>query len=226
MRAERRLFGVVPSTLTFVVACFLLALAAVLLAARNWIVGVALLACSGALFVVFYSAARRDPTSALARTALRASSRIRGWVGFVGESAGAWSEAGRDLVRRRRELRALRAERSREQFALGGAAYAEDDVEVATLRARLRDLDHAIADRERAAAETLARARRRVARERFAIQPTQQLSSGDDGLVPDQGVSEPADAPSDSAEVTANREKKSNRKTRKPAGEPARPPDH
>jgi hypothetical protein len=220
MRAERRLFGVVPSTLTFVVSCFLLALATVLLIAQNWIVGVALLACSGALFVVFFSAARRDPTSALARAALGASSRVRGWVSFVGESAGAWSEAGRSLLRRRRELRALRAERSQAQVALGGAAYREEEVEVETLRVRLRELDDAIADRERAAAETLDRARRRVANERLAIQPTQQLAPADDELVSDQAeASEQAEAASSSAKAAAKPEK-SNRKQRKPAGGP------
>lgn len=221
MRAERRVFGVVPSTLTFVVACFLLALATILLTAQNLIVGVALLACSGALFVVFVSAARRDPTSALARAALGASSRVRGWVGFVGESAGAWSEAGRNLLRRRRELRALRAERSQVQFALGGAVYREDDVEVAALRARLRELDDAIVDQERAAAETLDRARRRVARERLTIQPTQQLAPDDDAPVRDQAdASERTESASFSAEADAEQEKKSTRKARKPAGGP------
>lgn len=231
MRAERRVFGVVPSTLTFVVACFLLALATVLLTAHNWIVGLALLACSGALFVVFFSAARRDPSSALARASLGASSRVRGWLSFVGESAGAWSEAGRNSLRLRGELRALRAERREAQFALGEAAYREDDLEIAALRARVRERDEAIADRERAAAETLDRARRRVAHERLAIQPTQQLSPDDDELAGDQAEAseqaepEQAEAASISAEAAAKTEETSNRKARKPARGPDETPN-
>jgi hypothetical protein len=226
MRAERRLFGVVPTVLTCGVACLLLALAVVLLTARNWIVGVAMLVCSGALFVVFFNAAKRDPSSAPARAALAANSRLRGWLGFVGESAGAWSEAGRNSVRLRRELRALRAKRSQAQFALGDAAYRSEDAEVAALRARLQELNDAIADREQAAVETLERARRRIARERLAIQPTQQLPPEDDVVVRERAeASDHSETSSGAAAATAKSAKKSDRKKREPGGPDGIPHD-
>ena len=61
------------------------------------------------------------------------------------------------------------------QYALGGAAYRERDSEVASLRARLRDLDREIAERETATETALAQARRRSRKERLAVRPTEQM---------------------------------------------------
>ena len=140
------------------------------------VLGVMLLAFAAALFVLFYGAAERNPDSGIARAALAAVGRVSGWWRFSRESASAWSGAGRSVVRLKQELRPLRAERKDVQFALGQAAYEQDEAQVAALRARLAELDDAIAEREREAAEAVEHARHRVDDERVAVQPTEHLA--------------------------------------------------
>jgi len=180
----QRLFGVLAPVPTFVLAAVLLVGAVIALLAGSWVLGVMLLAFSAALFVLFYGAAERDPSSGVSRAALTAVARISGWTRFVGGSAGAWSGAGRRLYDIRRELGPLRRERREAQLALGDAAYRQDEGTVASLRARIAEIDDAISARERERVETLANARRRVEDERMEVRHTQ--------LVPPD---EPPDAP-------------------------------
>jgi hypothetical protein len=175
--AEPRLFGVLPPLFTFVLACLLTVLAIVAFAIGSWVFGLVLVTVAGVLFVLFVGAARHAPTSRIAQATMTAGDRIASWVGFATGSANAWSTASRELLRLRRELRALRPEREEVQHALGGAAYRERESEVALLRARLRDLDRAIDERVAASAATLEQARRRSRRERLAIRPTEQMAA-------------------------------------------------
>jgi hypothetical protein len=174
---EPRLFGVLPPLLTFGVACLLIVLAIVAFAIGSWVSGLALVIVAGVLFVLFVGAARHAPTSPIARATLNAGNRIASWVGFATGSVNAWSSAGRELLRLRGELRALRPEREEVQHALGDAAYRERESEVASLRARLRDLDRKIDERVAASAATLEQARRRSRKERLAIRPTEQMAA-------------------------------------------------
>jgi hypothetical protein len=179
VHAEPRLFGVVPPLFAFGLACVLIALAIPAFALGSWVFGLALVIVAAVLFVLFVGAARHAPTSPVAQATLTAGERISSWFGFVTGSANAWSTAGREVLHLRGELRALRPEREEVQYALGGAAYRERDSEVASLRARLRDLDREIAKRERAGAAALEQARRRSRRERLAVRPTEQLSAAE-----------------------------------------------
>jgi uncharacterized protein YhaN len=174
-----RLFGVLAPLPTFVLAAILLVGALLALLAQSWVLGVMLVAFSAALFVLFYGAAERDPSSRVARAALRTVSRVSGWTRFASGSAGAWSGAGRRLYEIRRELRPLRAERSQVQLALGEAAYKQDEPASASLRARMAELDDAIASLERERGETLAKARSRVEEERMEVRETQFLPPED-----------------------------------------------
>jgi hypothetical protein len=183
-----RLFGVLAPLPTFVLAAILFAGALIAFIAQSWVLGVMLLAFSAALFVLFYGAAERDPSSGVARAALGAVSRVSGWTRFASGSAEAWSGAGRRLYEIRRELRPLRNERRQIQFALGEAAYKQDEPTVASLRARMAEIDDAITEREREREEALARARSRVEEERLEVRETQFLPPED---TPDS----PADAP-------------------------------
>jgi hypothetical protein len=176
VHAEPRLFGVVPPLFAFGLACLLIGFAIVAFAIGNWVAGLLLLIVAAVLFVLFVGAARHAPTSPVAQATLTAGERISSWFGFFTGSASAWSTAGREVLRLRGELRALRPEREEVQYALGGAAYHERDSEVASLRARLRDLDREIAQREMASEAALAEARRRSRREHLAVRPTEQLS--------------------------------------------------
>jgi len=174
--ADPRLFGVVPPLFALGLGCLLTVLAIVAFAIGSWVLGLALVIVAAVLFVLFVGAARHAPTSPVAQVTLTAGERISSWFGFFTGSANAWSTAGRELLRLRGELRTLRPEREQVQYALGDAAYRERESEVASLRARLRDLDREIAERETAGEAALVRARRRSRRERLAVRPTEQLS--------------------------------------------------
>jgi hypothetical protein len=179
VHADPRLFGVVPPLFAFGLACLLIAIAIPAFALGSWVLGLALVITAAVLFVLFVGAARHAPTSPVAQATLTAGERISSWFGFFTGSANAWSTAGRELLRLRGELRALRPEREEVQYALGGAAYRERDSEVASLRARLRDLDREIAEREAASEAALEQARRRSRRERLAVRPTEQMAVDD-----------------------------------------------
>jgi hypothetical protein len=183
-----RLFGVLAPTPTFVLAAILLLGALIALFTGSWVLGVLLLAFSAALFVLFYGAAERDPSSGVSRAALNTGSRVSGWTRFATGSAGAWSGAGRRLYDIRRELGPLRRERREAQFALGDAAYRQDEGTVASLRARIAEIDDAISAREREREETLAKARRRVEDERMEVRDTELVP-------PEDPPEEPADTP-------------------------------
>jgi hypothetical protein len=183
-----RLFGVLAPLPTFVLAAILFAGGLIALIVQSWVLAVMLLAFSAALFVLFYGAAERDPSSGAARAALGAVARVSGWTRFLSGSAGAWSGAGRRLYELRRELAPLRRERREVQFALGDAAYRQDEGTVASLRARMAEIDDAVAEREREREETLANARKRVEDERLEVRQTQFLP-------PDDAPDSPADAP-------------------------------
>lgn len=174
-QTQPKLFGVASPGALFVLGCALLLGALVALVAGGLVLGIVLLAVSGALFVLFYGAAERDPDSPVSRGILTAKERLRGWTSFTTQSASAWGKAGRDVVRLRSELRALHSERAQVRTDLGDAAYREDEAALSSLRARMREIDEAIAEREKAKAEALTRARRRVEDERVAVHPTEVI---------------------------------------------------
>jgi signal transduction histidine kinase len=176
---ETRLFGVLAPLPTFVLAVVFLVGALVAFVTGSWVLGIMLLAFSAAMFVLFYGAAERDPSSGVSRGALGTVARVAGWTRLAQGSAGAWGSAGRRLFELRREIRPLRAERREVQFALGDAAYRQDETAVAALRARMAEIDDAIAANEREQEEVRARAKRRVEDERFAARETQFLPPDD-----------------------------------------------
>jgi hypothetical protein len=175
---EPRLFGVLLPVPTFVLACIVLAGALFSFIAGSVVLGVMLLAFAAALFLLFYGAAERNPESGIARAAVDGVERVTSWWRFSRQSASAWGGAGRRVVQLKQELRPLRAERKEALLALGVATYERDEDRVASLRARLGELDEAITERERESAEAVARARLRVEDERVAVQPTEHIPPG------------------------------------------------
>jgi hypothetical protein len=178
-KPEPRLFGVLTPVPTFMLACILLFGALVALVTGSWVLFVLFLAFSAALFVLFYGAAERDPTSPLARTVLNAVDRAVGWSRVVRGSAGAWGSAGRRLFGLRRELAPLRAERREVLLALGDAVYRSDEAAVASLEARVAEIDDAIATKEQERAATVAQARKRVEDERLSATETRVVAPED-----------------------------------------------
>jgi hypothetical protein len=209
-KPEPKLFGVLLPVPTFVLACIVLAGALVSFISGNVVLGVVLLAFAAALFLLFYGAAERNPESGIARGAVGTVERVRGWWRFSRQSASAWSGAGRRVMQLKQELRPLRAERKEVQLVLGQAAYEQDEAKVASLRARIAELDDAIGERERESAEAFARARHRVDDERLAVQPTELLPPDQpqpeelepDELQPDEPTAEAAtDEPQEPSET-------------------------
>lgn len=185
--ADRRLFGVVSPVAAFVLGCLLLvgALAAGVLG--SMVGAILLLAAAGAVFVIFYGAAERDPSSTVARGAVRGKDQARAWTSATRSSAQAYVGAGRDVIRVRQELRALRKERARLKEALADAAFRADHPTVVSLRARMLEIDEAVGRGEREKVEAVSRAREQMEEERAAARRTEVLPPAD---------VEPAEAPS------------------------------
>lgn len=191
---ERRTFGVVPPVAALAVAAIFLVAGLAALATGSWILGVSLLVLAAVLFVVFDEAARRAPETAVTRAVLASEDRVRDGVRLAVQSARAWTRAGSRVLRLRRRARALRRDRRERVLALGEAAVREDEDAVAALRARVRELDERIADAEREEAETLARARGRVAAEKLAVQPTSVIPPGVEEAADGTGATQERDA--------------------------------
>jgi hypothetical protein len=175
----RHLFGVLTAGPAFVFGCVLLVAGVLALVAGSPVAAIALLAFSGAIFVLSYGAAERDPDSAVTRAATSVFHKLRGWGFFATESTKAWSGAARDVARLRRETRSLQRERRRLLMGLGDAAYREDATSMDVLRSRLSGVDEALRVRERERSETVMRARRIVRGQHEAAQATRPFSVRD-----------------------------------------------
>ena len=132
------------------------------------------------------------PPRALAASAsagARAVARVRMLAGFAARTAGAWLSAGRRLVHLRLERRRLDAKRRELQYELGGAALAQDEPLVESLRAGLHACLAELTRNETAMHVTIDRARDATSEERSAvaateIRPPDASSMGDPGFEP------------------------------------------
>lgn len=176
---SRRVFGVLAPGPILVLACILLVTGILVLLAGSPIAAIVLLAFAAASFVFFYGAIERDPADPVARLALTSGHRVRGWVVFVSHSLRAWASATREVAKLTTESRSLRKEHRRVLYALGDAAYREDEGTVASLRSRLREIDEALLASKKAREASVAKAREHVHEEHVAVQPTQRFSVRD-----------------------------------------------
>ena len=190
---RRRLVGAVPLA-ALVLACLLVAPALVAFVGGDWPLGLVALGVSAALIALFVEAARRDPTRRFVQAPVAAYDRARDVARYVGETAVVWSEAERRRLALRLELRALRARRRHEQYALGEAAYRDAAAEIESLRAAMRATDEAIGEREREAADARERARRYLGRAGKVSRPTESLPVLEIALVADTEPMSPAPA--------------------------------
>jgi hypothetical protein len=140
------------------------------------IAAVLLVAALGVLTVFLVDAHRRPASSTLARTTIRLLVACAGWWTFALRASRAWWHGGGERVGLRRELRWLRAERDRLQFALGAAAYREDESEVDFLRASIRALERDSEQCEGRLKALSDQIRRRIQAERLAAQGTKRLT--------------------------------------------------
>jgi hypothetical protein len=174
---EPRIFGMVPPAVALALGSAAVVLGVVLMfSPEQRPAGIVALCLGGVLLVLTVDAARRWPTSAVARAFVGFVDGAGSRLGLARVFAGAWSQATREEIRLRSEIRALRDERDREQFRLGAAAYREDADGVASSRERISELDRQIEEDEREIAEAIEGARERVGRERAAIDRTRPFA--------------------------------------------------
>jgi hypothetical protein len=171
--AEPQFFGVTPPAAVLALAGASLALGIVLLATSHPVVGGALLGVALVLGLIFAGLARRLPETGVARFSAGAASAIRARAGFAVETVAAHSSARTELLKLRRELMDLVAQRTECARALGEAVYADDDEASESARARMAELDGLIAAKEGEMEQTAAGARERIQRAQLQVQPTQ-----------------------------------------------------
>lgn len=177
-RATPRYFGLTPRRLVAALAAICFGAALVLLATGAIAIGVLLLLAALLLAALFAEQARRNRDSAFDRVAAAAVDNSRALAGFAGASMRTWTRAGRQVASLRLEATRLARGRAQLVYALGAAAYAEDEAEVIRLRTELHELDERIAACARAAHAVLAGARERTSQERLAVGATEVRPRG------------------------------------------------
>ena len=169
-QTERRVFGMPPPWLPAAVAALTLVGAVAAFVVGLVVVGVLLLLASLVLAALQAGQARRN---------------ARALAGFAGASVRAWTSAGHEVAALRLQASRLARERSRLQYALGGAVYADDHATADGLRRRMGELDVQIESCMTQATDVVERARTRTADERLAVAPTEiREPVGDPGFEP------------------------------------------
>jgi len=172
--ARPKYFGVTPHGVAAVLAAFAFGAGVVLVVAGDLGVGILLLVAALLLAAVWVEQARRQrESSTLDRVAAAAVDHTRAVAGFTGASVRAWTTAGREITRLRLEANRLARRRSQLQYALGGAAYANDDAGVERLRGEIEAVDTRIQTCVAEANAAVERMRATRARERLAVAPTE-----------------------------------------------------
>jgi hypothetical protein len=194
LQAERRIFGVPPSTVLLVLGVGALALAIGLFATGRWPWGLILLGLGIFLLTGFSSQARRLPneTSWVGRASLGLLGSVRARTGAAVETVAAQSSARIELVGLRREIGRLAAERGERLRELGEAVYEGNRSATKQLKQATETLDNVIKEKETQMANVTTEAQERIERARLQVQPTQILPEGEEvpGSVP-----EPATVP-------------------------------
>ena len=173
VRAERRLYGVTPVTLVFVLAAATLTVAAVLVATGHWPIGLILLGVTLLLGLFGLDAARRRPEGAVSRSTADALDSFRERAGVA---AGALATRGRvttQLLALRRELQRTEQLRARLLSELGDAVYRGDEQAGEDARGRVEELDRLITERKAEMQSIVEQAHRRIERRVLEVQPTE-----------------------------------------------------
>jgi hypothetical protein len=193
--AEPRYFGLAAPDVVFSAAVVLLAVGIALLVA-GYLAGLIAVVLAICLLPLFLAGARRWPDSPLARLGIGTAERVRDEAGVAAGSISAWSRAGRDVARLRREQYRLRRERDARIQRLGVSFYS-DDGQADTLKAEARAFDDRIEASRRELETAIAGARRQMRQSRAAVVPTEVIEPEPEASVQPAQESEPVD------EVTA-----------------------
>ena len=192
--AERRFFGVPPSTILFGIGVGALTLAILLLAIGHFVWGLILFVLAASALAAFVSQTRRLPgeASSLAKASLEALDAVRARAGAAVETVAAQRSARVELAGLRRELSGLAAVRSDRLRELGEAVYKGDTAATRGLKKQLQELDDEIEAKEEQMTKVTLEANERIGRAQLQVQPTQVLPRDEE--VPDEAP-EPARVP-------------------------------
>ena len=173
--AEPRYFGLGTPVFVLSAAAALLVLGIVLIVLDALVVGVVAIVVAVLLLPAFLAGARRWPETSIARLGVSTADRVRGEARVGVESISAWSRAGRDVARLRKEQFTLRRERDTKVRELGVSFYS-DDGHADELKAAAKALDERMAANERELRRTVAAARRQTRKGRATVVPTEVIT--------------------------------------------------
>ena len=192
--AQRRIFGVPPTTFLLVLGVATFALAIALFATGRWPWGLIVLGVAIWLLTGFISQSRRLPseTSGVAQASLGAFGSVRARAGAAVETVAAHGSARIELAGLRREVGRLTTERSDRLRVLGEAVYEGNSSATEHTKQAIEDLDKGIKEKEMQMANVMIDAQERIERAQLQVRPTEILPGGEEvpGSVP-----EPATVP-------------------------------
>ena len=194
--AERRVFGVPPSTLLFGLGVGAITLAILLLAIGHYVWGLILFGMAALVLALFVSQTRRLPAeaSSLTRASLAALDTVRARAGAAVETVAAQRSARIELAGLRRELSGLAATRSDLLRELGEAVYEGNRTATRELKKRIKELDDETQAKEEQMTNVTLQANERIGQAQLQVQPTQILPSDEEAPEPGQAP-EPARVP-------------------------------
>jgi hypothetical protein len=172
--AEPRYFGIGTPGFVLAAAAVLLVLGIILAATGFVIVGIVAIAVAVCLVPVFVAGARRWPETSIAQIGVSTADRVRGEAGVAVESVSAWTRAGRDVARLRKEQFQLRRRRDRIVRELGVSFYSGDG-QADELKADAKALDEQMASNELALQRAVASARRQTRKGRATVVATEVI---------------------------------------------------
>jgi hypothetical protein len=172
--AERRFFGVPPSSVLLLLVVAGLAFAIVLFALGEWPWALIVLGLAGFVATGLFTQARRLPgeTSQVTKASLAGLDSVRARSRAVVETVAAHGSARMELSKLRREVAALAADRRDLVRELGEATYAGNKAAEKELKGRLKQLDDGVQAKEAQMAKVTIDAQERIGRAKLEVQPT------------------------------------------------------
>ena len=172
--AERRLFGVVPSSMLLLLVVAGLVFGIVLFALGEWPWALIVVGLSGLAATGLFTQARRLPaeTSGVTKASLGAVDTVRARGRVVVETVAAHGSARMELSRLRREIAALSADRSERVRELGAASYEGNKAAEKELKESIKQIDDDVRAKEAQMAKVTVDAQERIGRAKLEVQPT------------------------------------------------------
>jgi hypothetical protein len=180
--AERRLFGVPPTSVLLLLTAVGVLLGIVLLVLGEWPWALIALGLAGFIGTGFFAQAKRLPgeTGGATKASLKGLDSVRARSRAMVETVAAHGTARMELSRLRREVSTLAADRRERVQELGEAAYGNDRAAVKALRERINEIDSEVQAKEAQMARVTIDAQERIGRVKLETQPTrvEQPNSG------------------------------------------------